>query len=320
MGFGSFLSKGYDVLTGKAGADEASHAAGAARDRIGASKTEALGRLDPYSNFGKQAMTPLSALLYGQSYDPKTGAFSAISDEERMSQFQQSPGYEFRLNEGLKAVERRNAATGTLLGGNTQKELMNYGQNTASDEYGNYLNQLMGMLGVGQNADTNAANIISGAGQQMASYDYAGGMAKANQYNNLTNLLYSVAGSAVGGSGSTGGGASSGSGSGGGTYNGSFFSQSGSQQMSPYTMLSMAGSGGGGAAAAASDINLKENIVKIAEEKGFNIYEFNYIGHPNRYRGVMAQEIQKIAPEAVFEKDGFLAVDYNKIGVEFKKI
>ena len=29
---------------------------------------------------------------------------------------------------------------------------------------------------------------------------------------------------------------------------------------------------------AASDINLKENISKVGEENGFNIYEFNYKG------------------------------------------
>jgi hypothetical protein len=86
-----------------------------------------------------------------------------------------------------------------------------------------------------------------------------------------------------------------------------------------------AASGGGGAAsgggaAAASDINLKENIEKIGEENGFNIYEFNYKGQPERYRGVMAQEVQEIMPEAVVEKDGYLAVIYDKIGIEFKQI
>lgn len=90
--------------------------------------------------------------------------------------------------------------------------------------------------------------------------------------------------------------------------------------------FSMAGAGAGGAgagsagAAAASDINLKENIEKVGEENGFNIYEFNYKGQPERFRGVMAQEVQKIIPEAVVEKDGYLAVIYDKIGIEFKQI
>jgi hypothetical protein len=81
-----------------------------------------------------------------------------------------------------------------------------------------------------------------------------------------------------------------------------------------------AASGGAGAAAAASDISLKENIEKVGEKNGFNIYEFNYKGKLGRYSGVMAQEVQKIMPDAVIEKDGYLAVYYDKIGIEFKKI
>lgn len=81
--------------------------------------------------------------------------------------------------------------------------------------------------------------------------------------------------------------------------------------------------GSGGALAptvAASDINLKENIEKVGEENGFNIYEFSYKGQPERYIGVMAQEVQKTRPDAVVEKDGYLAVNYDKIGIEFKKL
>jgi hypothetical protein len=80
------------------------------------------------------------------------------------------------------------------------------------------------------------------------------------------------------------------------------------------------GGAGVGAALAASDINLKEKIELKGEENGFNIYEFNYIGQPERYRGVMAQEVQKTRPDAVIEKDGYLAVCYDKIGIEFKKL
>jgi hypothetical protein len=91
-----------------------------------------------------------------------------------------------------------------------------------------------------------------------------------------------------------------------------------------FSMMGGGGSGGGGGGAAGmamlSDINLKENIEKVGEENGFNIYEFNYKGQPERYRGVMAQEVQEIMPEAVVEKDGHLAVIYDKIGIEFKQI
>jgi hypothetical protein len=80
----------------------------------------------------------------------------------------------------------------------------------------------------------------------------------------------------------------------------------------------------GGSALAAvalgSDRNLKENIELVGKENGFNIYEFNYKNKPERYQGVMAQEVQKTRPDAVIMKDGYLAVYYDKIGVEFKKV
>ena len=67
-----------------------------------------------------------------------------------------------------------------------------------------------------------------------------------------------------------------------------------------------------------SDINLKENIVEKGEENGHKLYEFNYIGNPTRYVGVMAQEIIKVKPEAVVMVDGYMAVNYDLIGVKMR--
>lgn len=67
-----------------------------------------------------------------------------------------------------------------------------------------------------------------------------------------------------------------------------------------------------------SDIRMKENINLIGKSpSGINIYSFNYKGYPNRYQGVMAHEV----PYASIETNtGYLAVDYNKIDVEFKEL
>jgi len=73
-------------------------------------------------------------------------------------------------------------------------------------------------------------------------------------------------------------------------------------------------------AAIGSDIRLKENINKVGTENGFNIYEFNYIGSPKRYRGVVAQEVEKIIPNAVIEFGGVKYVDYSLTGIEFKEV
>lgn len=78
--------------------------------------------------------------------------------------------------------------------------------------------------------------------------------------------------------------------------------------------------GAASAAIAASDANLKEAIVPAGVENGYPIYEFNYIGDDRRYVGVMAQDVEKIMPEAVIIKDGYKAVDYDMIGVKFREV
>lgn len=54
------------------------------------------------------------------------------------------PSYQFRLNEGLKALERSAAAKGMLRTGNTLEELMRYGSDYASQEYGKAAERKLG--------------------------------------------------------------------------------------------------------------------------------------------------------------------------------
>lgn len=70
-----------------------------------------------------------------------------------------------------------------------------------------------------------------------------------------------------------------------------------------------------------SDERLKQDIKPIGVEKGHNIYEFSYKSDPSRkYRGVMAQEVQKTNPEAISEREGYLAVDYQMLGLEMSEV
>ena len=64
---------------------------------------------------------------------------------------------------------------------------------------------------------------------------------------------------------------------------------------------------------------LKENIFKLGTSKeGHNVYKFNYKGNPTNYIGVIAEEVQRIKPQAVSRlSNGFLGVDYNLIDVDF---
>jgi len=53
------------------------------------------------------------------------------------------PGYQFRLDQGRKALEQSAAGRGTLRTGGTLKDILSYGQNMASQEYGNVYNRAL---------------------------------------------------------------------------------------------------------------------------------------------------------------------------------
>jgi hypothetical protein len=120
------------------------------------------------------------------------------------------PSYQFRLGEGMKALDRQAAARGGLISGGALKAAQRYGQDFASQEFGNAYNRLAGLAGVGQTATgamgnaasaygTNAGNLMTGAGAARAS-GYVGGAnaltSGLGQYMNYTqnqNLLNRLA-------------------------------------------------------------------------------------------------------------------------------
>ena len=69
-----------------------------------------------------------------------------------------------------------------------------------------------------------------------------------------------------------------------------------------------------GTLAGMSDARVKENIVPEGTKwKGLNVYTYNYIGDSTPRRGVMAQEVEGIYPDAVGEVHGIKYVDYGAI-------
>jgi hypothetical protein len=78
----------------------------------------------------------------------------------------------------------------------------------------------------------------------------------------------------------------------------------------------------GGAAISKSDKRLKQDIEKVGQANGHNLYEFSYKDNPEkRYRGVMAQEVIETNPDAVvLLDDGYLAVDYGLLGLQMVEL
>lgn len=126
--------------------------------------------------------------------------------ENAMQMFQHSPGYDFRFNEGIRAIDNSGAARGNQFSGGTLKALNNYGQNQATSEYGNWINQLNNLSGMGYGATGqtagargNTANALTGIytnqGEGNANAALAGGNLLMGGINTLGNL----AGMAMGG-------------------------------------------------------------------------------------------------------------------------
>ncbi len=102
---------------------------------------EDVARQQPYYDVGVNALGQLTG---------RTGAMPASFQYEgqqpaafqfRPDQLTTDPGYGFRLQEGLKALERSAAARGGLLSGGAGKALTRYGQEMASQEFGNAFNR-----------------------------------------------------------------------------------------------------------------------------------------------------------------------------------
>lgn len=63
-----------------------------------------------------------------------------------------------------------------------------------------------------------------------------------------------------------------------------------------------------------SDRRIKENIREVGKTNGgLPVYIYNYIGDNATHMGVMAQDVEKVNPDAVTEMNGYKAVYYNMI-------
>lgn len=72
-----------------------------------------------------------------------------------LQEAQNQPGYQFGVQQGEQALQQSRAAQGLLRTGGTLKDILNYGQQAATQNYGNVLNQDEGIY------NTNRAGALS---------------------------------------------------------------------------------------------------------------------------------------------------------------
>lgn len=141
----------------------------------------------PWIKAGQGAVTSLSDLLHGglpnwsNTFQAPTGANE-----------QNDPGYQFRLEQGQKALENSAAARGGALSGGTGQALQQYGQDYASNEYGNVYNRALQQYqqnyNIYQNNQANQFNrtaTLAGLGQTSTAQLGQFGQQAANNVANI---------------------------------------------------------------------------------------------------------------------------------------
>lgn len=145
-------------------------------------RAESVARADlaPAREAGVQALEQLKTLS-GIGADPAA----------QLEALEQSPGFQFRLQQGTKAVERSAAARGLLSSGANLQALQEFGQQAASQEFGAQQARLAQLAGLGSGALGQSAALASqlgsniaqgqlGLGQQLAASAQAAGQARAS--------------------------------------------------------------------------------------------------------------------------------------------
>lgn len=143
--------------------------------------------------------------------DRASADFGKYAKDFGMADFQQDPGYQWRMQQGQQALERSAAARGGLLSGRAAKDMTNYSQGAASQEYGNafnryqtnrsnQLNPLQSLSGMAQTASgamgtdagnygSNVGNSLMNTANQVGNNMMGAGNARASGYVGSANAM-----------------------------------------------------------------------------------------------------------------------------------
>ena len=135
------------------------------------------------------AQTNLLAQMYNQNradQEPyRTAGNNALQayTQNLTGDFQNTPGYQFTQNEAMRGVMANAASRGLVNSGATLRALQDRSANIASQTYGDYMNRLGTVMGMGQNAAAQTGNAAQNYGTTTAGVL---GTGAANTNNLLT--------------------------------------------------------------------------------------------------------------------------------------
>lgn len=190
VGTGAALLGGAVIggLSSKMGADAQADAANAASAQQMAMFNQTRKDNLPWMQAGQGGLNSLME-LYGMVNDGR-GNYSRSGDPKAaMKWMQMDPSYQFRLQQGQGALENSAAARGGMLSGNALRALSDYGQNTASMEFGNIANRLAGLSGTGQATAQNLGGFGQNTANAVGGNMLNAGQARASGYAGVANSL-----------------------------------------------------------------------------------------------------------------------------------
>jgi hypothetical protein len=154
-----------------------------ALDTIGTGADTSLGYFQPYAD----AAAPAAGM-----YSDALGLNGADGNTRAETAFKTSPGYEFRVNQGLDAIDRRAASRGMLASGNTAIDTLDYAGGLASQEYGGWLDRLAGQQEFGANVAGQRAGVTTDAATRRAAVQTGRGDVRMGLGERLADLTYAT--------------------------------------------------------------------------------------------------------------------------------
>jgi len=155
--------------------------AGQAQNALQRGERIATEQYQPYSKFGEEATNRLAILM---GLRPGEG-YGNLMAQPTIDQLQMDPGYAFREQQGMKALQQQLSAGGLGASGSALKAGQRFGQDLASQEYGNAYNRFMANRANQMALLQNASQTGFGAAQGIGNAAVGTGTNLAANYQNL---------------------------------------------------------------------------------------------------------------------------------------
>ena len=176
LGAAGIAAAGITAAAGIGGSLLQSQAAKSGQNAAQAQFAQEQANLAPYNTAGQSALGVASNL---------SGANGPAAANAAMANFQTDPGYQFQLQQGLRAVDAGAASQGMLRSGATLKAEDTFGQGLAEQDFTNYYNRLFGLSQLGEQAAAGGSPSAIAAGNSANQ----AGLTQATIYGNATSGL-----------------------------------------------------------------------------------------------------------------------------------